>query len=192
MIPQSSADTTRSTCLRMAVIDLDLRAIHRQLHAAAFSISSATSELEYLAEPRDVVGERAERKLGRPHLESPTLKAFDDAVPAGALGPGSVDEDDVRAIAQTGDSFRSNRGTTLDASPGQFPSPTSDDCSCGSSQPRPGSARRAAACARSRRASGRAGTGACRPCGGRGRGARRSRGSRDPPPPAIPSRFKSA
>jgi hypothetical protein len=78
----------------------------------------AVLELEHLAEPRDVVGERAERKLGRPHLESPTLKAFDDSVPAGAVGPSSVDEDDVRAIAQTGDSFRSNRGTTLDASPG--------------------------------------------------------------------------
>src|SRR5207244_388341 len=48
----------------------------------------AVLELEHLAQPYDVVGERAERELGRPHLEALCLEALDDAAPAGPVGPG--------------------------------------------------------------------------------------------------------
>ncbi len=69
-------------------------------------------ELEHLAESRDVIRKRGERKLGRAHLEAFGLQAFDHAAPAGPVGPGSVDEDDVGAIAHCGDSFRSTNRRT--------------------------------------------------------------------------------
>src|SRR6266852_2144924 len=54
-------------------------------------------ELEHLAQPRDVVCERAERKLRRSDLEAVCLELFDDAAPAGPVGPGAVDKNDVRS-----------------------------------------------------------------------------------------------
>jgi hypothetical protein len=59
-------------------------------------------ELEHLAQPRDVVGERVERELRRPHLETLSLQAFDDAAPAGPIGPRTVDEKDVRSVVHVG------------------------------------------------------------------------------------------
>ena len=56
----------------------------------------ALLELEHLAQPRDVVGERAQRELRRSHLEALRLEALDHAAPAGSVGPGAVDENDVR------------------------------------------------------------------------------------------------
>src|SRR5438132_10612079 len=55
----------------------------------------AVLELEHLAQPRDVVGKRAERELRRSDLEAVCLEVLDDAAPAGPVGPGAVDEDDV-------------------------------------------------------------------------------------------------
>ena len=57
----------------------------------------ALLELEHLAQPRDVVGERAQRELRRSHLEALSLEALDHAAPAGSVGPGAVDENDVRS-----------------------------------------------------------------------------------------------
>src|SRR5712691_4621035 len=56
----------------------------------------AVLELEYLAQPADVVGKRGQRELRRPHLEALCLEALDDAAPAGPVGPGAMDENDVR------------------------------------------------------------------------------------------------
>src|SRR5947209_20496499 len=42
----------------------------------------AVLELEHLAQPCDVVCERGQRELWRPHLEAFCLEAFDDAAPA--------------------------------------------------------------------------------------------------------------
>jgi hypothetical protein len=56
----------------------------------------AALELEYLAQPGDVVSERAERELRRSHLEPVCLEAFDDAAPRGPVGPGAMDKNDVR------------------------------------------------------------------------------------------------
>ena len=56
----------------------------------------AVLELEHLAQPRDVVGQRVERELWRSDLEAVCLEAFDDAAPARPVGPGPVDENDVR------------------------------------------------------------------------------------------------
>src|SRR5438128_8561296 len=58
----------------------------------------AVLELEYLAQPRDVVGERAERELRRSDLEPFCLEALDDVAPAGPVGPGAMDENDVRPV----------------------------------------------------------------------------------------------
>ena len=56
----------------------------------------AVLELEHLTQPGDVVRERAQRELRRPHLEAVCLEALDDAAPAGPVGPGAMDENDVR------------------------------------------------------------------------------------------------
>src|SRR5439155_23522988 len=37
-----------------------------------------------------------QRELRRPHLEALFLEAFDDAAPAGPVGPGAMNENDVR------------------------------------------------------------------------------------------------
>src|SRR5207302_9507514 len=55
----------------------------------------AVLELEYLAQPRDVVCERAERELRRSDLEAVCLELLDDAAPAGPVGPGAMDKNDV-------------------------------------------------------------------------------------------------
>jgi hypothetical protein len=55
----------------------------------------AVLELEHLAQPCDVVGERAHGELGRPYLEAICLEAPDDAAPAGPIGPGAMDENNV-------------------------------------------------------------------------------------------------
>src|SRR5229473_1422800 len=54
-------------------------------------------ELEHLAQPRDVLGQRVERELRRSDLEAVCLEAFDDAAPGGPVGPGAMDENDVRS-----------------------------------------------------------------------------------------------
>src|SRR4029078_7612411 len=51
---------------------------------------------EHLTEARDVVDERAERELRRSHSEAVCLQVLDDSAPRGSVGPGSVDENDVR------------------------------------------------------------------------------------------------
>ena len=56
----------------------------------------AVLELEHLAQTRDVVGKRVERELRRSDLEAVCLEALDDAAPAGAVGPGAMDKNDVR------------------------------------------------------------------------------------------------
>src|SRR6266704_5981203 len=57
----------------------------------------AVLEVEYLAQPGDVVGERGQRELRRSDLEAVCLEALDDAAPAGPVGPGAVDKNDVRS-----------------------------------------------------------------------------------------------
>jgi hypothetical protein len=59
----------------------------------------AVLKVEHLAQPRDVIGERAERELGRPHLEAVVLEALDHPAPTRPVGPGAMDENDVRATA---------------------------------------------------------------------------------------------
>src|SRR5712691_6440843 len=55
----------------------------------------AVLELEHLAQPRDVVCERGQRELRRSDLEAVCLEALDNAAPAGPIGPGAMDENDV-------------------------------------------------------------------------------------------------
>jgi hypothetical protein len=51
--------------------------------------------VEHLTQPGDVVGERGQRDMGRPYLESVRLEALDHSAPAGHVGPGAMDENDV-------------------------------------------------------------------------------------------------
>src|SRR5207244_13225532 len=55
----------------------------------------AVLELEHLSQPRHVVDERVERELRGSDLEAVCLEAFDDAAPAGPVGPGAMNENDV-------------------------------------------------------------------------------------------------
>ena len=61
--------------------------------------------VEHLAQPRDVVGECRHRKLRRGDAEAVRLQAFDDCAPAGAIGPGAVDENDVRVTVHVSESL---------------------------------------------------------------------------------------
>jgi hypothetical protein len=57
---------------------------------------------QHLAQPGNVSGQRGLRKLGRGYLVAVGLQALDDRAPARAVGPGAVDEDDIRSITHSG------------------------------------------------------------------------------------------
>ena len=65
----------------------------------------AVLEIEHLAQARDVVDERGQRELRRSHLKALCLEALDDAAPGGAVGPGSVDENDIWPAVHLRSSF---------------------------------------------------------------------------------------
>src|ERR1700722_17690305 len=62
----------------------------------------AVLQVQHLAQPGNVIGERGQRELRRGDVVAVGLQALDDAAPAGALGPGAVDEDDVRSGVHLG------------------------------------------------------------------------------------------
>jgi hypothetical protein len=65
----------------------------------------AVLEVQHLAQPGHVVGQRGQRELGRGDMVTVGLQAFDDVAPARALGPCAVDENDIRSGVHLADPF---------------------------------------------------------------------------------------
>src|SRR6202023_3047776 len=65
----------------------------------------AVLEVQHLAQPGDVIGQRGQRELGGGDPVAVGLQALDDAAPAGAVGPRAVDENDVRSGVHLGVPF---------------------------------------------------------------------------------------
>jgi hypothetical protein len=62
-------------------------------------------EIQHLAQPGHVIGQRGQWELGCGDVVTVGLQALDDVAPARALGPCTVDENDVRSGVHLGDPF---------------------------------------------------------------------------------------
>src|SRR5690348_14871847 len=65
----------------------------------------AVLQVQHLAQPGNVVGQRGQRELGCGDVIAAGLEALDDAAPARAVGPCAVDENDVRPGVHLGVPF---------------------------------------------------------------------------------------
>src|SRR5205807_10394655 len=53
-------------------------------------------EVQHLAQPGDVIGQRGQWKLGGGDVVAVGLQALDDGAPTGAVGPGTMHQHDIR------------------------------------------------------------------------------------------------
>ena len=62
-------------------------------------------QVQHLAQPGNVVGQRGQRELRCGDVVAVGLQALDDAAPARAIGPCAVDKHDIRSGVHLGDPF---------------------------------------------------------------------------------------
>src|SRR5580658_1308777 len=65
----------------------------------------AVLEVQHLAQPGHVIGQRGQRELGGGDVVAVGLQALDDAAPAGAVSPCAMDKHDVRLSIHLGAPF---------------------------------------------------------------------------------------
>ena len=75
-------------------------------HLAAVGVADGDGRAvlpgQHLAQPGNVSGQRGLRELGRGYLVTVGLQVLDDRAPDGAVGPRTVDENDIRSNIHQG------------------------------------------------------------------------------------------